>query len=249
MHTRGSTRGPPVPHFAARESSYTGVDWAADCSFESSTIVRMSEPHDELQTDQPLDADSDPVEEVRPSLPAGTQIVIERFADGLTIQIPPAGLWRGTYGLFFFALIWNGFISVVTAAMLGSLLGGNAGKDNTAWIPLAFCSIFWLVGIILLLASLNMGRRRAAIAVTGGTLMIIQTGIFGSKQRDWEPGDVEAVRTGPSGMTVNDKPVLELQIYDGGASKFGILAGRRDEELRWLADTLREALGVPEQLS
>lgn len=210
-------------------------------------MIRMSEPlqeHSDEANDGAVNA-----EDVRPPLPAGTKIAIERFPDGLTINIPPAGLWRGTQGLFVFALIWNGFIGTITVVMLAAFLGGDGKQQNIVWALPAFLSIFWLVGIGILLGSINMGRRRAAIALTGGTLMVIQTGLFGSKQRDWESGDVEAVRAGPSGMTVNDKPVLELQIFDGGASKFGLLSGRSDEELRWLAAELRAALGVPEQAS
>jgi hypothetical protein len=203
----------------------------------------MSQPqHDESQDDDELAV----AEEAVICQPAGSQVIVERFADGLTLQVPPAGLWRGTQGLFVFAIIWNTIVTVITVVMLGVVFGNGQG-DNSLWILPLILSIFWAVGIGVLLGAVNMGRRQAAIAVTGGTLMVIQTGIFGSKQRDWPPGDVEAVRTGPSGMTVNDKPVLELQIFDGGAHKFGLLAGRRDDELRWMAAELRQALGVPEQ--
>jgi hypothetical protein len=190
----------------------------------------------------------DEAEDIPPSKPADSKIIIERFPDGLTIQIPPAGLWRGTHGLFLMSLIWNGFMLVITTVMIGVLLDGNANKDKPGWALFAFLSLFWLAGIGIFLGALNMGRRRAAIAVTGGTLMIIQTGIFGSKQREWPPGDVGAIRTGPSGMTVNDRPVLELQIFGGGASKFGLLAGRRDDELYWLAYELRVVLALAERM-
>jgi hypothetical protein len=148
--------------------------------------------------------------------------------------------------LFLIAAVWNGIIGVVTMEMLSAFFAaGNANMGKGLWFLPLILSIFWAVGIGLLLAALNMGRRKAAIAVTGGTLMVIQSGLFGTKQRDWPPGEVEAVRAGPSGMTVNDKPVLELQIFDGGANKFGLLAGRSDEELEWMAHELREALQVP----
>ena len=124
--------------------------------------------------------------------------------------------------------------------------GSRRSVFHRVWIAPAILSIFWLVGIGVLLGSINMGRRQAAIAVTGGTVMVIQTGLFGSKQREWQPGDVGAVRAGPSGMTVNDKPVLELQIIDAARRKMGLLAGRRDDELRWLAYELRLALGIQE---
>jgi hypothetical protein len=208
-------------------------------------------PEDEDVADEETDLateddDDEEYDESWFARPADTQIKIERFPDGLTIEVPPAGLWGGTHGLFFFALLWNGFMAVFSVLMLGVFFGGEAKKDQSVWLVPGLLSLFWLVGIGILLGSLNMGRRRAAIAVTGGSLMLIQTGIFGSKQRDWAAGRVSAIRPGPSGMTVNDKPVLELQIYDSGRHKFGLLGGRRDDELRWLGHELRTALGVPD---
>jgi hypothetical protein len=179
------------------------------------------------------------------SKPAGSSITIERFPDGVTIQVPPAGLWRGSHGLFAFAVIWLGFTVPVSLCVIGGLVAGkDNAQGNAGMLPLLF-SLFWLVGIGMLLAAINMGRQKAALAVTGGSLMVLQTGLFGAKQREWPPGDVEAVRTGPTGMTVNDKPVLELQIFDGGAAKFGVLAGRTDAELEWMAGELRAVLKVP----
>jgi hypothetical protein len=181
--------------------------------------------------------------------PVGTPIMLERFPDGLTIQVPPAGLFRGSHGLFLFGLIWLVVVTFICAVLFAALIDGNMQEKNVAFILPAVMSIFWLAGLGLLLTGINMGRRKAAIAVTGGTLMVIQTGLFGSKKRDWEPGDVEGVRVGPSGMEVNDKPVLELQIYDGGAHKFGLLSGRTNEELYWIAAELRAVLGVGERPS
>ena len=198
-----------------------------------------------LESD-PLDG-TQPVPNVPAAAPPPTTIQIERFPDGLTANIPPAG-FGGTKGLFFFAVVWNVAIGFFSVLMISIVLGGKQ-QDGAVWVLPLLLSVFCLVGIGLLLASLNMARRRAAIAVTGSTLMVIQTGLFGSKQRTWEPGDVEAVRVGPSGMTVNNKPVMQLQIIDGGADTFGMLTGRRDEELQWLAAELRAALNVPSRAS
>ena len=191
-----------------------------------------------------LPNDQEPSSElVQPSVaavpPAGASIRIERFDDGLTIEIPPAGI-AGSLGLFLFAAIWDVF-----AVLLLFIALGNEKQQGAVWVLPLIVVVFWAVGIGLLLAAIHMARRRAAIAVTSGTLMVIQTGLFGSKQRTWEPGEVEAVRLGHSGITVNDKPVQELQIFDGGAAKFGMLAGRKDEELEWIAGQLRAALQVP----
>lgn len=50
---------------------------------------------------------------------------------------------------------------------------------------------------------------------------------------------------GPSGLTVNNRPVLELQVHPKQGSKFGVLSGRDHGELRWMATVLRRALKVP----
>ena len=176
--------------------------------------------------------------------PDGTAIRIERFPDGVTIEIPAAGLWKGSKGLFAMAVLWNGFMAVFTPCMVGSLLGVKQANNaaEALWVLPLVLSLFWVVGIVLLLISINMGRRRAALAVTGGSLMVLKTGLFGTKQRTWAPGEVEAVRVGPSGLTVNDVPVMELQIFGAGSGKFSLLAGRSDDELNRIAKSLRRAL-------
>jgi len=177
--------------------------------------------------------------------PAGTAITIERFQDGVTIQVPPAGLWKGTRGLFAFAVLWIGFMAPFTLCMGGAILGGQqVQKGNEAvWVLPLLLSVFWSVGIILLLVALNMGKRRAALAVTGGSLMVLQTGLFGTKQRAWGPGEVDSIRAAPSGMEVNEVAILELQI-DGSGGKFRLLAGRTDAELERIARELRRALRI-----
>jgi hypothetical protein len=190
------------------------------------------------------DDDEDIEEDLPPLRPADSKVEFERFEGGLSIKVPAAGLWAGTGGLFFFSLLWNGFMAVFTTLGVLALVKGKA--DGDLWIVGLFCGAFWLIGIGLLLGSLSMARRRAGIAVADGELMILQTGLFRSQQREWAPGEVAAVRCGPSGISVNKRPVLELQIYGTDGQKFGILAGRSERELEWLAWELRQSLGAPE---
>ena len=176
--------------------------------------------------------------------PVGSKVVMERFADGLTLQVPPAGLIAGSKGLFVFAVLWMGIVGFITVIFFVSIVAANGKQNGPIWVPFAILSLFDMVGALLLVASINMGKRKAALAVTGGTLMVIQSGPFGTKQRDWPAGQVSSICAGPSGMEVNDVPVLELQIFDASGQKFGLLAGRGDNELKWLASELRAALGL-----
>jgi hypothetical protein len=179
--------------------------------------------------------------------PPGSRVEVDRFSDGLTMRVPAAGLLRGTQGLFVFALLWNSVVGIVSAIMVAAFIKEVANAGLSALFPTAILSLFWIVGIGVLLGSINMGRRRAAIAVSGGCLMLIQTGVFGARQRSWQPGEVAAISAGPSGMEVNDRPVLELQVIDVQGKKFGLLAGRADDELRWIAQELRYVLQIQEQ--
>jgi hypothetical protein len=181
--------------------------------------------------------------ELEPALtqPAGSKIAVDKFEGGLTLQVPPAGLWKGTSGLFFFAVIWNGFMTVFTSAVVcAGVQAENMPDDSSLWILPLFLSIFWAVGIGLMLGALNMGRRSAMFAVAGGNLLVMQKGIFGTKRREWLVDDVIGIDTGTSGMKVNNRHVLQLQIYSEG-EKLGLLTGRDEQELEWLACELRNA--------
>lgn len=182
--------------------------------------------------------------------PPGTTIRLDRLADGeLTITIPPAGVWKGSKGLFFFGLLWCGVMVLFTSMIVLAWTNGPQGKKDMPWFAPVIFGLFWLVGIGMLLGAINMGRRRAAIALVGGQLMAIQTGLFGSKKREWSLEDLQDIRVGPSGMEVNKQPINELQIVDNKNSKFGFLSERDDEELRWLAWELRTHCLPPERLS
>jgi len=129
------------------------------------------------------------------------------------------------------------FTSIVLVAVEGDGLPGF----------IAFIVAFWLVGIALLLAAINMGRRKAVLAVVDGNLMVYQTSLFRALRREWTKDQVTAIRAGPSSMSANDVPVLELQIHTNPGATVGLLAGHDVDELRWLATVLRRNLD-PEKL-
>ncbi|MCI0361889.1 MAG: hypothetical protein L0211_25690 [Planctomycetaceae bacterium] len=177
-----------------------------------------------------------------PGQPAGTTIQIERFADGISITVPPAGLWGN--GLFVFGLVWTVVVAVLTVMFVTIAHAAKPGEG--VWIAYLVMSIFWLAGIALLVGGINMGRRQAGLAVAGGTLMVLQTGLFGKKHREWPLAEIAAISLGPTGLEVNDVPVLELQIHDTDGRKVGLLGGRTNDELAWLAYELRQAAKLPE---
>jgi len=173
--------------------------------------------------------------------PEGSKIAVDKFEGGLTIQVPPAGVWKGSSGMFFFALIWNGFMTVFTSAMIcGGLNAENKPDETALWVLPLFLLLFWAVGIGMLLGALNMGRRSAMFAIAGSNLLVMQKGIFGTKRREWPVEEISSIALGPSGMKVNDRDVNQLQIHAAG-DKLGLLTGRDEQELEWLACELRSA--------
>jgi hypothetical protein len=173
--------------------------------------------------------------------PAASRVHLEQWSSGLRLTVPPAGLWRGSKGLFLFGLFWCSFMAVFTAFAAT----GDVEWDGASWVLFLFIAGFWAVGLGLLAGAVNLGRRTAVITVEGGRLHIATRGVLGRREREWNPGEVSAVRADASGMEVNDRPVLELQVHRAVGGKVGFLAGRDDEELRWMAASLRLALDVP----
>jgi hypothetical protein len=179
---------------------------------------------------------SDPNLADLPDQPADSRVQLEQQPNSVVFTIPPAGLVRGSRGLFVFAILWLAFMVVFTGFILVT------GPGDGLVIFLIFIVLFWGIGIAVLLAAINMGRRRAVLAVVDRTLMIYQTGLFRAKRHEWSKDQVEVIRIGPSGIEVNDVPVLELQIVPTKGTKVGLLAGRDVDELRWLATVLRQGL-------
>ncbi len=99
-----------------------------------------------------------------------------------------------------------------------------------------------MIGAALLLIGWNMGRRESAVAVVGNSVMVMQTSLRGSKRREWPRSEIKSAKVGPSGIEVNDRPILELQLHGPDKKLFGMLAGRDERELLWMATLLRQAL-------
>jgi hypothetical protein len=166
---------------------------------------------------------------------------VEARPNGFLLVVPPAGLLKGSKGLFGFAILWCLFMSVFTGILMVASGKDSHGTPAAMWV---FFALFWLIGLGMLAGAINMGRRRAMLLVENDQLSVAQIGIFGAKKRDWHRESIAAIRADASGMTVNDVPLIELQIYPVGGKKSGFFAGRDELELRWMATELRRALQV-----
>ncbi|MFA9476699.1 hypothetical protein ACERK3_00190 [Phycisphaerales bacterium AB-hyl4] len=175
-----------------------------------------------------------------PAPPAKATALLERNDVGLTILVPPAGL-RGAKGLFGFSLLWCGFMVVFT----GLTLSGELDLGQTeVWAFAAFALGFWAIGIGMFVFALNMAKRKAIIDIIGDTLVISRQSLFGTKQHEWTADQLRDIVVGPSGMEVNKRPIMNLQIIPHEGKTLGLFSERADDELEWIAKALKLGLQI-----
>jgi hypothetical protein len=176
-----------------------------------------------------------PYEADHPEQPAGSRVRIEQQPNSVVLTIPPAGVLRGSKGMFTAGLFGCSFMLLFISIVIW-----GAGINDMPFIAIGVLLLG--VCIALVLGGINMGCRRAVLGVVDGTLMVYQTGLFRAKRHEWPSGAVAAIRAGPTGTRVGGTPVVELQIQPTKGEMVGLLAGREVDELRWIATVLRNAL-------
>lgn len=247
-----------------------GKDFPIAIAYPRETLVRLAEelaPRLEAQLDIESTATQTYADNRADSLPVRSKIVIEeddyesepivieqpvdstatieRRDYGITIEIPPAGIWKGSKGLMVFAVLWNSFISLFLVIGVLATIGVIEMEDGSPpWVMLLFMIPFVAVGVGITLAAINMGRRHATIATADDLVMVVRHTIFGKTTKEWSAADIDSIRCGNSGMEVNDVPVKELQIIPVKENKFGCLSQLDEAELKWIASELNQALGV-----
>jgi len=177
-----------------------------------------------------------PLPDDRIAAPPDTNITLQERPGGIAISVPRAGLWRGSKGLFMFSLMWNGFIAVFITLM---------ARTGTPFGIYLFMLIFVAIGLAMLGAALNMGWKRILLAVANDTLAYETISPFGVVRKQFHRKEIESIGVGPSGMSVGNVPVMELQILLAGAGgKIGLMSQCSADESAWVAAQLRLRLKV-----
>jgi hypothetical protein len=162
---------------------------------------------------------------------------VSRELGALLIDVPPRGLLRGSHGLFFFSLLWNAFVLAFIAVLV-------FGADRTDRGAFALLIPFFAVGVGLLLVSIRLGKARTMLVAMPDRLALRRRSPFGRSEKTFLAGQIADIRWGPSGTTVNDKPLMQLQLVHPDGRHTGLLTGRSTAELDWLAAELRQKLGL-----
>jgi len=179
--------------------------------------------------------------------PAGTSITISQLAGGIVAVVPPQGA-RASRGLLIFAILWLTFVGFFAAVMTfaGDTPKRGRGRPQNKFVPAVVIGVFGLIGAGMLAGAVNQMRRKASLRASRDELIILEQSLFGTKTFKRAAREVAAIRVGPSGMVVNNVPVLELQIMDTGGKQQGFFTHLTNDEQHWLATHLRHATGVGE---
>lgn len=186
------------------------------------------EKQDAIPTSEPADNDV--------AMPEGTKIVFTKDGNTCAFAIPATGLFRGlALGLLGFSTLWLCFVGfMMTIAM----------RERESIGILLFLGIFLSIGLALLALAVKIGMRRVLIAVTPELLAYQVTSPFGITKEQFNRAEVTTIGVGPSGTTVNNRPIPELKIGRSQDKATGLLEGVKIEELQWIAATLRSSLNV-----
>ncbi|MEM7227723.1 MAG: hypothetical protein AAF432_02805 [Planctomycetota bacterium] len=218
--------------------------------FEDTDAARRSTDHDEL-----ADAEGD----VRnpPSLPDDSTITVACTAGELAIVVPARGYGAGKRGEMAFAFIWCALVlvfDIVLVCVVASNVmqrGVSLTGAGSVAIPAAVLGLFTIVGVFFARSAIHQAHARTMLDIVGGALVIAEQSPMRKRLITIDGTNIASIRVGPSGIEINDEPLLDLQISMHAAQSVGtrsrrkklhLLRERSDEELRWLATTLQHAL-------
>lgn len=145
-------------------------------------------------------------------------------------------MWRASRrGEFEFGIVWNLAVFVTSAIVLVAF---------PRWIVLILLPL-WVSGIAWHLFVVDQGKRGATLKVRPGRLSIEETGLWGTRGREWSATEVDSIRCAPFGDEMDgdaDEPEFQLVVTGRHGSTFHVLRGRDEEVLTGIATAIAAAL-------
>jgi len=178
-----------------------------------------------------------------PAQPAGSLVKVSTANGGLQLDIPSRGFWKESYGLVLFGCLWSAMTGVFTVA---SCVHHDAHARGDFSLPglVAFLGLFWAVGLSMCLFGVHLGTRKWSIVANQDGLSARIESALRSRTLQWKRGEILGLRVGDSSVEVNHRRLRELQVQPVGGKHRGLLAGRDEAELAWMASLLRHTLGL-----
>ncbi len=177
-----------------------------------------------------------------PDRPPGSGVKLERHSDGVTLTVPALGLVNANGALAAAALVLAALGGAVAFPALVDEWRGNAKPGG--WVPALPALLLTCVGGGTFVRGLHTARKRTVLAVVGDRLLTFESGPLGSRRRAFVRSGVADVAGDEWSGAGNRKPLPRLRIVGRDGTTFGILIGRDETELRWIATVLRQALDI-----
>ncbi len=176
---------------------------------------------------------------------------ITQNTDGLTIFLPAPG-FRGSKSEIQFGLAFIGVVGFITA-VFALVLSGNGMEDSSfGLMAVGVLGLFWLGAAASVANAWIRSRRRAIIDVVDDALLITMSMPFSKNTIQIERANIKALGMGPSGVVVDNVPVMALRLDLRKTVPIGkknkrvlkLFRERSNDELEQIAEALREALDV-----
>ncbi len=163
------------------------------------------------------------------SQPARSDIVLEYTADSVRLTVPRKGIWKANGCLLLFGILWSTMSGIGLVAALSSGVWGGA----------AFVLLFVAIGAAFILGSIHSGIKTAELELSGASLVLRKSGVFGRKLRQWPRASIQKYSVEDSGWEVNDVRQWQLRVDLAEGKPLKLLRGRSNAELEWISSVLR----------
>ncbi len=164
--------------------------------------------------------------------------MIERveLENGVRFILPPIGFIGG---LGCFSVIWNAMMTLFTAFYIWGIVSGFAANHI---LVIVVGTVFWLIGIGSLNATVQVGRNRAEIEATPSGIRIEQSNEE-PKSAHIPSHEIKAIRTQ---FRIHDVAIREswLEIQRKDAESINLFKERKFNDVKRIASELRDVLGV-----
>ena len=191
--------------------------------------------------------------------PPGCKIVEERLARCARLVVPPVGYQHPDVRRYMRIGLGYLAVTLVASVLLFAMSDFKPLGDGATEI----LQFFWLLPIVFAIGVVGAieevvkrARRHATLTVDGDTLVVRQTNLYGTRERELHRSSVADIRVGDTleGRGVNPRsrqairdrtdPTWELHIHLADGTIVRLLDGYGDAELQWLATVLRRTLQV-----
>ncbi|HEX5271973.1 MAG TPA: hypothetical protein VFW33_15850, partial [Gemmataceae bacterium] len=195
----------------------------------------------------------------RPERPVNCRATLEETPSGVVVEMPPAGVWRGTnWFIVLWTFLWCGGVLLFTTLFGTAAVAGKVHDDHgqpmSPLCPILFLVPFWLVGIGFFLGVLHRGRRSVLLAVNGDRLLVVWSGLFGTRRSEWSREEIAELRVAcDRRSTIGEgkrNPYypwqIDLRVVPREGAPVNVITYRegdpRKADLEWMATVLRAAL-------